>query len=171
MSRRPLIVLLAAIVFAALTARLGWWQLDRATQKVALHEADQRQRQLPPLPAAELALDPATAATQHHRQVRLQGRWMTRHTVFLDNRPMNGRTGFVVVTPLLLADGSAVAVQRGWRPRDALDRSRVVIPPTTDGDEVIVQGRIAPPVSRLYEFAADASGAIRQNIDPESFSR
>jgi len=34
-----------------------------------------------------------------------------------------------------------------------------------------VTGSIAPPPARLYEFSGAASGAIRQNIDIESFSR
>jgi surfeit locus 1 family protein len=36
---------------------------------------------------------------------------------------------------------------------------------------VRLEGRIAPPPSRLYEFDAVASGAIRQNVDPEHYGR
>jgi surfeit locus 1 family protein len=83
---------------------------------------------------------------------------------------MNGRPGFFVVTPLQLTDGSAVLVQRGWLPRDMADRTRVAQPPTAAG-LVRIEGRIAPPPSRLYEFAGAASGPIRQNIDVEGFAR
>lgn len=169
LSGRRLVVLVAAVVTAAVTARLGVWQLDRASQKEALQAALDRQRALPPLPAAELATDEAAAAAQHHRAVVLQGRWITDATVWLDNRQMNGRPGFYVVTPLRLPDGSAVAVQRGWAPRDAADRTRVARPPTPDG-EVTVHGRIAPPPGRLYEFDAAASGPIRQNLDLATYS-
>jgi surfeit locus 1 family protein len=34
-----------------------------------------------------------------------------------------------------------------------------------------VQGRIAPPPARLYEFAGGASGPIRQNLDLTGFAR
>jgi surfeit locus 1 family protein len=167
---RGAIVLLAAIAAAALTARLGFWQLDRAAQKTALQQALQQQRALPPLPQAELARGAAELPAQLHRRVRLQGRWLAVHTVFLENRQMNGQPGFYAVTPLQLDDGSAVLVQRGWVPRDLLDRTRVVAPPPPEG-MVQVLGRIAPGPARLYEFDGAASGAIRQNLDVTSFAR
>jgi surfeit locus 1 family protein len=83
---------------------------------------------------------------------------------------MQGRPGFFVITPLLLADGSAVLVQRGWLPRDFVDRSRVREVPTAAG-EVLVQGRIAPPPARLFEFSGADAGRIRQNLDLDAFGR
>jgi surfeit locus 1 family protein len=83
---------------------------------------------------------------------------------------MNGRPGFVAVTPLQLDDGSAVLVQRGWLPRDLMDRTRIVAAPPPSG-RVAVQGRIAPAPGRLYEFEAAASGPIRQNLDVAAFAR
>ena len=161
----------AALSMALLTARLGLWQLDRAAQKAALQAAIDERAQLPPIegPAA-LASTENAAAAQHHRELKIAGRWSPTHTVYLDNRAMNGRAGFYVVTPLLLADGSALVVQRGWLARDFQERSRVPAVPTAEG-EVALQGRIAPAPSKLYEFAAGESGRIRQNLDLENFSR
>ena len=167
---RSAIVLLAAIAAAALTARLGSWQLDRAAQKIALQQAQQQQRALPPLPQARLARDAADLPAQLHRSVQLQGRWLAVNTVFLENRQMKGQPGFYVVTPLQLDDGTAVLVQRGWVPRDLLDRTRVAAPPPPEG-VVAVLGRIAPAPARLYEFDHAASGSIRQNLDVVSFAR
>lgn len=167
---RRAMVLLAALAGVALTARLGVWQLERAAQKTGLAQAIEARGKLPPLPAAELARDEAGAARQFWRPVRLQGRWLAERTVFLDNRQMQGRPGFFVVTPLELAPGDAVLVQRGWVPRDARERTRLPAVPTPAG-RVEVAGRIAPPPSRLYEFAQDASGPIRQNLDLDAFGR
>jgi surfeit locus 1 family protein len=164
-----LIVLLAALAMAAITGRLGLWQLDRAAQKAALQAALDSRRGLPTLPVAELASDPIAAAAQHHRAITVEGRWLPAFTVYLDNRQMNGRPGFYVVTPLQLADGSAVLVQRGWLPRDGQDRSRVAPPPTPEG-AVAVAGRVAPAPARLYDLGADAPGPIRQNLDIEAFA-
>lgn len=158
------IVLLAAVLATGVTARLGFWQLDRAAQKTALQAALDARRGLPPLLQPDLASDPATAAIQHHRAIELSGRWLADKTVHLENRQMNGRPGFYVVTPMLLADGTAVVVQRGWSPRNLMDRTEVVAPPLPAG-LVTVQGRIAPPPGRLYEFDDVASGPIRQNLD------
>ena len=164
------ILLLAAVVGALATGRLGLWQLDRAAQKIALHDAMQRQRELPPLAQAEAPRDATTAAAQLHRAVRLTGSWLPAATVYLDNRPMDGRAGFYALTPLRLGDGSAVLVQRGWLPRDVVDRSRIVAAPPPAGT-VEVRGRIAPEPSRLFDFAGAASGPIRQNLELVAFAR
>lgn len=167
MKHRALWVLAATVLTVALTARLGFWQLDRAAQKVALQQAREQRGALPPVTAAELPQATAAAADAEplwHRRVALQGRWVADETVYLDNRPMAGRTGFFVVTPLRLADGRALLVQRGWLPRHAAERSRIA-PYRSDAGEVTVQGRLAPTPSRLYELGEAASGVIRQNLD------
>ena len=163
MSARRWIVLLAAVALAGLTARLGFWQLDRAAQKEGLQAAIDSRRVLPPLAADALADDERQAAEQHHRRIELRGRWLPQHTVFLENRQMQGRPGFFVLTPLLLPDGSAVVVQRGWVPRDIRDRTLVQAPALPDG-EIRLEARIAPPPARLYEFDEGATGVIRQNL-------
>lgn len=167
---RSLVVLVAAVIAAGLTARLGVWQLSRAAQKEALQASLDSRGAAPPLAAGELARSAADAASQHHRRITLEGRWVGGRTVYLDNRPMDGRAGFYVVTPLALPDGDAVLVQRGWVPRDAADRSRVPEVATPEGP-VRVEGRIAPPPSRLFELAAESQGTIRQNLDLDAFGR
>jgi surfeit locus 1 family protein len=82
---------------------------------------------------------------------------------------MAGKSGFVVVTPLLLAGSAqAVLVQRGWVQRNFTDRTRVPDISTPVGP-VTVHGRIAPAPSRLYEFKGDERGRIRQNLDIPAF--
>ena len=165
------LVTVTTLAATVLTARLGWWQLDRAAQKTALEAAIIDRGRLPPLiGAAQLARTADVAAAQHHRAVVLSGRWSAAHTVYLENRQMNGRPGFYVVTPLLLGDGTAVLVQRGWLPRDFQDRGRVSTVPTPAQD-LRVQGRIAPAPARLYEFTAGEAGRIRQNLDLDAFAR
>lgn len=168
--RAPLVVLLATLAAVALTARLGAWQLSRASQKEALQATLAAGAGLPPLPPGELARDAPRAEAQRDRRVRLHGRWLPEHTVYLDNRPMDGRVGFYVVTPLLLAaPADAVLVQRGWLPRNWTDRS--ALPPSNlPPGEVDVDGIIAPPPARLYEFDDSAVGPIRQNLDPQRFA-
>src|SRR5438105_1584147 len=162
---RRLVVLLGTLAGVALTARLGAWQLDRAHQKITLERSLDERAALPPLPQAELATTTRAAAAQHHRRVRLQGRWLPRFTVYLDNRQMEGWPGFYVVTPMQLSGSDqTVVVQRGWLPRDLADRTRIPAVPTPDG-EVTIEGRIAPPPARLYELSTAASGSIRQHVD------
>jgi surfeit locus 1 family protein len=171
MRARDAVVLAAAVAAAALTARLGVWQLDRAAQKTSLQQAIEARAAMPPLDPAALARSVDAAAAQHHRPVRLAGRWAADRTVFLDNRQMDGRPGFFIVTPLVIgADGDAVLVQRGWVPRDPRERTR--LPPVATPEGLVeVDGRIAPPPARLLELAGEGSGPIRQNLDLDAFAR
>ena len=187
--RQALVVLAGTLLGVLVTARLGLWQLDRAAQKESLQRALTQNASMPEIAPAALARSASAADAQHYRRVRLHGRWVAEATVFLDNRQMNGRPGFYVVTPLVLsgtghgANGTggdsdagtssktseAVLVQRGWAPRDQLDRMRLPPVETPSGD-VEVAGHIAPPPSRLYDFGGAASGAIRQNLELGAFA-
>lgn len=170
MTWRKGLVLLATLVGMAVTARLGIWQLDRADQKQRLQAAIEQREALPALQETELARDALQAEAQEHRRTTVTGTWRPEHTVFLDNRQMNARVGFFVLTPLQLRDGSVVLVQRGWRARDFIDRARLAPVPTPAG-EVRVSGRLARGPARLYEFDAAASGPIRQNLVLDAFGR
>jgi surfeit locus 1 family protein len=168
--KRFLVVTLAAVFMAVLTARLGVWQLDRAGQKNELRRAMDVRAAMPPIIASELARNESDAKAQWHRTVRLQGRWLTDRTIYLDNRQHDGQPGLFVLTPLELAPGDAVVVQRGWLPRDPRDRTRIARYETPAGI-VQVTGRIAPPPSRLYDPPGAASGPIRQNLDLGAYAR
>lgn len=168
-SRRFWWVTLAAVLVAALTFSLGQWQLRRAAQKEGIQTAINAKNTLPALDARSLAAT-ENIADEVYRKVVLQGVWQSAHTVYLDNRPMSGKTGFWVMTPLALQDtGQVILVQRGWVARDFSDRTRLPEVTTPTG-RVTVEGRIAPPPSKLYEFKGADTGSIRQNLDLAAFS-
>jgi surfeit locus 1 family protein len=167
--KRKLIILVAAVATAGLTARLGVWQLSRAAEKQALQSSLDERSTLPILSSSMLAMTPQEALEQQHRRVTLQGEWVVSATVFLDNRQMNGRPGFFVLTPMQLANGDAVLVQRGWAPRDIRDRTLVPTVVSPKG-QVLIEGRVAPTPGRLYEFSGAPTGVIRQNIDLTLFA-
>jgi surfeit locus 1 family protein len=164
-------VTLAMVIGVALTVRLGFWQLSRAAQKEERQAAIVVQMQAGVLNTSALLDDPTNFGLMHQR-VRLQGQWLPQHTVYLDNRPMNGRAGFWVITPLQLNANTRVLVQRGWVPRHQLDRTLLPEIQTPTG-VVQIQGRIAPPPSPLMSLTADPGfdntdpkvNHIRQNLD------
>lgn len=168
-SRAGALLWVAALLGMLLTARLGCWQLDRAAQKLALQAQIQQRAALPTLSQADLPRSADAATGQHYRQVVLQGRWLGQHTVYLDNRQMNARPGFFVVTPLLLPDGTAVPVQRGWLGRDFIDRTRLAPLATPDGTVQVI-GRLAPPPSKLFQLGGADAGLIRQNLDLDAWA-
>lgn len=181
---RFLLISLAALACVAVTASLGFWQLGRAAQKQAVFDAIERQQALEPWHNAELAAEVALAtestgeaqkAALLHRPVQLQGQWLAEQTLFLDNRQMQGRVGFYVLTPLRLSapyGHRVVIVQRGWAPRNFMDRSVLPEVQTPEGT-VSIEGRLEAPPSRLMELETAHGGAdpdeqksrIRQNAD------
>jgi surfeit locus 1 family protein len=169
----------ATVLGVLMTASLGQWQLSRAAQKAAYQALLDERSELPPLDVAALAQSGSGAAEQLaslvHRSVVLQGHWVAEHTVYVDNRQMNGRPGFYVMTPLRLLGHphAVVLVQRGWAPRNFQNRSQLPPVATDPGALVRVEGRVAAPPSRLYEFsgseAGQGSSRIRQNLDLAAF--
>nr|WP_035610146.1 SURF1 family protein [Hylemonella gracilis] len=162
----------ATVLGVAVTASLGRWQLSRAAQKETLQAAIDARALEPWLDAAgaDKAIVTALEASPAllHRRVLARGVWLSEHTVWLDNRQMQGRPGFYVVTPLHLEGGGVLLVQRGWAPRSFEDRTRLPALQTPTGP-VEVRGILSPPPARLYELGATERGAIRQNLDLDAF--
>jgi surfeit locus 1 family protein len=165
---------LAAIVSIVVTARLGYWQLSRANEKIALQSATQQQTALPALGAQEL-LSTKEITSHLHRTVNLSGRWVEQYTLFLDNRQIDGKPGFFVLTPFEFEDKAlglkkTILVQRGWVARNFLDRQQ--LPQIkTPLDPVSITGRVAASPSRLYEFKGADAGKIRQNVSIAELSQ
>lgn len=163
------LVTLVSLLAVAITLALGRWQLSRAGQKIAWQARIDAQAALPPL-SGQALLKLADPASELQRQVAVRGRWIASGTVFLDNRQMNSKPGLYVLTPLRLEGGNAVVlVQRGWVARNFVDRKSLAKIETPDG-VVEIQGRIAAPPSRLYQFGGPESGLIRQNLDMARFA-
>jgi surfeit locus 1 family protein len=141
--------------------------MERRSWKDGLLADMQARLALPPAALSELLpLGPAA----NYRPVYAVGVYRHDREMQLLARTYQGENGVQIVTPLQLADGSAVLVQRGWIPRDLQDRTRLA-PFDTPAAEVSVQGRIAPRVPRLYELGEAGSGVLRQNLEIVAFAR
>jgi surfeit locus 1 family protein len=105
----PTIMTLPAFV---ILLALGTWQLQRLEWKNALLSARETALAAPPITAPG-EFDPARHAG---RRVRLSGMFLHGKEMYSTPRPRAGYNGLRVVTPLLLADGAVVLVDRGWLP-------------------------------------------------------
>ncbi len=168
-TRSRIIWFFVALACASLTARFGIWQLSRGHAKTALAALVADRSTLPPMAPSALARDPAAAEQQFQRHIELTGEWVTAHTVFLMNRTMDERSGFYVMTPLRLPDGSAVIVQRGWIRRDDADPLKVPALPMRGGP-VRVFGHAAPWPSHWIDIGRGADGPVRQNLELAAFT-
>lgn len=154
--RRPRWLPLAAAGIAfVLFAGLGVWQIQRAAEKEQLLAAIERGTRAPiELPYADSAL-----ARAEFRRVRAQGRFLTERQFLLDNRLLDGRVGYDVVTPLILADGRTVLVDRGWLPAGPQREPRGEVALDVSGP-VTVTGRLwrPDPAVALGPAVAPSSG-------------
>lgn len=159
-----------ALLAVGLTASLGRWQLSRAAERLALEAAIEEKDRSAPLDGAALSAMADSMQQALHRRIQLRGRWIAGKTVFLDNRQMHAKAGMYVVTPFQ-PEGAQMAllVQRGWVPRNFVDRASVPRIETPSG-VVQIQGRISPPPSKLYAMGGPETGVIRQNLDVAQFS-
>jgi surfeit locus 1 family protein len=127
--RRDLTLGIIAVAVAAGCVRLGIWQLDRLHQRRARNLAAESRLALPPL---EVRRDtPADSARQ--RRVTAHGVYDFAAEQSWPGRSFEGTPGVALITPLRLADGAVVLVDRGWVPSpDAfhVDHSRYHEPDT-----------------------------------------
>jgi surfeit locus 1 family protein len=117
------------LVIIVVFVNLGFWQLRRlhdrrehntlVSGRMVAAAVDIRTLEGP-------GTDPDPAALEY-RRVQLAGRWLEGSTVLIRSRALNQAPGFHVLGTLVLADGSAVVVNRGFTPLGTGDPD-VVIP-------------------------------------------
>jgi surfeit locus 1 family protein len=97
---------------------LGVWQLERLQWKEALiaERAERTTAEPVALPAAGAALSPEQLAELDYRHATATGEFLHDHELYLAARTNAGAVGFQVVTPMRLAGGGVVLVNRGWVP-------------------------------------------------------
>lgn len=139
---RMLVLLLVFLAAAAVCARLGAWQLDRAevrgekaaAERVAAAESAE------PVPIDDL-LAPQTTfdGALVGRRVIAQGHYEGDQQLLVPGRVHDGRTGYLVLTPLRVDDAGGddpvLPVVRGWveHPDDATALAAVDGPVTVTG--------------------------------------
>jgi surfeit locus 1 family protein len=99
---------LILLLLAALFLRLGFWQLERKSEKQQLFDAFEQ------APLQELGQ--ALSGDAPFVRVEAWGRYDTQRHLLLDNRLHQGRAGVQVLTPFQLQDGRQILVNRGWLP-------------------------------------------------------
>lgn len=152
-ARQPrMIGLLLVFLLAALVCgRLGAWQLDRAYERAELaaqQEAAEAVAAGPSWLGDVLAPQESFSGELVGREVRVAGRYEADGSLLVPGRALEGRTGYLVLTPFRVSDdgtGGAswaalsgppvLAVVQGWVERPA-DADALVLPE----DEVTLTG-------------------------------
>jgi len=137
-------VVLVGLVALAILICLGTWQVQRLHWKEGLLATIEARTDAAPRPLAEIEARYKTTGDVDYMPVVLAGAFHhagERH--FLST--WQGQSGFFVYTPLELADGRIVFVNRGFVPYDLKDASRR--PQGQVAGEVTVTGLARDPLS------------------------
>jgi surfeit locus 1 family protein len=140
---------LFAAFFLPLLLALGSWQVQRAGEKRALYEDFAAGGTPVLLEATSGGLD----ALRRYAPVRASGRYLADRQFLLDNMVESQQAGYRVLTPLLLDEGRAVLVDRGWIPRDFGVAGLPAV--TVDADPRSISGRIDRLPRPGLELAAE----------------
>ncbi len=155
---------LLTVLLLPLMLSLGFWQLRREAEKLALQETwNARQREIP---IALASVDPAS--DQQYRQVTVTGQFDNAHVFLLDNRIYKGQAGYEVIVPLVTTDNLLVLVNRGWQ-RQGISRSELPVIAAVEG-VVSIDGSIYQSVGDALvlggELEADGWPQVVQTLDP-----
>jgi surfeit locus 1 family protein len=102
----------AAVLFAALFVRLGFWQLERLRERQAYNAPVESRLGLPPVELREL---PRALKDARHRRVLVSGQYDYSREIVLTLRSRQGSPGVNLLTPMRVAgNDTAVLVNRGW---------------------------------------------------------
>jgi surfeit locus 1 family protein len=166
--RPALVPSLAALAAVVLCVAAGNWQRGRMHDKEALRAQQDAAAGAAPVPMPALAAD-ADWTPLRYRRVAAAGEYDAPRQILIDNRVHDGRVGYHVVTPLKLADGRVVLVNRGWIAQGASRQDVPRVPPPLG--EVTVTGRLAVPAGGYFELAGAApAGPVWQNLEPAKFA-
>lgn len=137
-SRAFLPLVLTAIMLAACLS-LGTWQVQRLQWKQGLLAQIEARRNAPPISLHSAdnvrrltkSADNYRPALLHGRLGAPQGFWFTQIHNAPDGLPRQAHTGYHVLSPFILADGSAILLDRGFVPA-ALKETLAATPPAAD---------------------------------------
>jgi surfeit locus 1 family protein len=164
----PFLAMLALVV---LGIALGNWQTRRAAEKTQLQARLAQRAAAAPLVLGEARQDPAAVA---FRRVVATGEFVPGWPVFLDNRPLDGRSGFILLMPFTIAGSRQhVLVARGWLPRDAAGSARPSNIATPRGT-VTIEGVAVERPARVMQLGTAPQlqpGAVVQNLEVDAFAR
>jgi len=160
--RRDVTLAIVAVLVAALCVGAGIWQLDRLAQRRARNAGLAARLALPPL---ELRAG-TSADSARQRRVRARGVYDFTAERTWPGRSFDGTPGVALITPLRLADGAAVLVDRGWVP--SADAFHVDHAAYREPDSAIVEGiAFVPPRGRGDVDPAGFLPFVLQLVTPE----
>ena len=147
---------LLALAAAAVMVLLGDWQLHRYEERSAINARIDAADTTTAVPLTSALAAPTAAGTAGPSpgnglawtKVTVTGRYDPAHEIQARGRTVNGDVGFEIVTPLVLDDGTAVLVDRGWVPAPEAGALAAPTVPAEPAGQVTVVGQVHLSESR-----------------------
>jgi cytochrome oxidase assembly protein ShyY1 len=157
LSRQWVILTLLGLVLIPVMIRLGFWQLHRHEHRVANNKIIAAALKATPVPVESVTAPGFKVPHKDlYKAVTARGHFDTAHEVVARNRTAGNagggdneddsggqQIGYHVITPLVLDDGRAVLVNRGWI-EGSDDPTVFPKAPAPPSGEVTVTGRLRP---------------------------
>jgi cytochrome oxidase assembly protein ShyY1 len=163
---------LCVLLLVLVMILLGLWQLDRRQEKKDQNALITARQDEPVAPITDIvsADDPTDVGGDvRFREATATGVYDEDAQVLVRNRSFDGAPGSWVLTPLVLEDGTAVVVNRGWVPVTGEQvLSPVAAPPP---GEVEVQGSLQETQTRGSFGPTDASGEVLDTLSRVDLDR
>lgn len=164
-TRRWIAFTLLVVVAIAAFGLLSRWQWMRAEERRVERIDLTAGASASPVPLAEAVGSGAPEWTA----VVAEGRFDSARSVLVRQRPLEGRNGFWVATPLVAESGPSVWVVRGWIPAGSSAVERVT-PPAAPAGTVRVQARIRAAEDSTGPPPADLPPGQVPRVDPAALA-
>lgn len=153
--------LAAVVVFAIACALLANWQFARRAEAVAEIARVAQNYDAPPVRLAD-AMPDRTQWTPANKWkvVTVTGEYLAADELLVRNRPLDGASGYEVLTPFRTVEGPIVFLDRGWVGQSGDGPSTYPAPPS---GQVTVHARLKPAEPQV--FGRTASGREFATID------
>ena len=145
-------------IMLILLISLGFWQLDRAKQKLQIKAEIQAHSHSKSLSLSDI--DKRWLQSKSDKKLRkaleyypllVNGEYEVNHLIYLDNKIQNHLVGYRVLAPLYTAGGRIILVDRGWLPATT-DRSVLPKMKVESGQQTVI-GHIVFPPSRVFALS------------------
>jgi len=112
--RKWILATLLVVAGSAVCVRLGIWQLDRLAQRREFNAHYLETSMTSPLFLTSAPGEDLTS--MEYRIISVTGKYDPDNQVVLRNQYHDNQPGYFLLTPLILADGTRILIERGWIP-------------------------------------------------------
>ena len=150
-----------ALAAAVVMVLLGDWQLHRYHERSAINARIDAADSVQAIPLTSILARPTAASraagapdkSVAWTKISVTGRYDRAYEIQARARTVNGDVGFEIVTPLVLGDGTAVLIDRGWLPAAPGGAMAPPTVPAAPDGPVTVVGQVHLSESRATPIA------------------